>query len=360
MPRAMEQDAGGVLASVVDVYDLASEIGKEFEKLIDAHGADSLTNMMPKVISALEQLERLAMKNEREDSTLQDLRAKIALLESDKQEKAQDRCKFEKELEQIEEHWRSESRDLVALVAKLQEENRRLAGQLKEEPPPPSASPDGNQMEASFMGQLRDTADVLREQNRSKDRDLKAQKHDIDNLQSQLERSTAVARELRRKQKTYQTQVRSLLEERSDFLAQLQEQAREVMSLRQLLGLAQKENQDLTEGLPGVLNGSAQIQTLLAEKSRLEVQVKQLEAQLAAATAAPEPVAEPGPSDDGEDAPVQGPLPYEPDDVPWKRAGESGIRKFFRKLFGEANHLASPKRSLSALSKLTLSSDPLA
>lgn len=28
-----------------------------------------------------------------------------------------------------------------------------------------------------------------------------------------------------------------------------------------------------------------------------------------------------------EDAPVQGPLPYEPDDAPWKKASESGIRK---------------------------------
>jgi hypothetical protein len=45
--EAME--AVDALASVVDVYDLASEIGKEFERLIDAHGADSLTNMMPKV-----------------------------------------------------------------------------------------------------------------------------------------------------------------------------------------------------------------------------------------------------------------------------------------------------------------------
>lgn len=27
-----------------------------------------------------------------------------------------------------------------------------------------------------------------------------------------------------------------------------------------------------------------------------------------------------------EDAPVQGPLPYEPDDAPWKKS-ESGIRK---------------------------------
>lgn len=30
------------------------------------------------------------------------------------------------------------------------------------------------------------------------------------------------------------------------------------------------------------------------------------------------------PADD--DAPVQGPLPYEPDDAPWKKS-ESGIRK---------------------------------
>lgn len=27
------------------------------------------------------------------------------------------------------------------------------------------------------------------------------------------------------------------------------------------------------------------------------------------------------------DAPVQGPLPYEPDDAPWKKTNESGIRK---------------------------------
>jgi len=29
----------------------------------------------------------------------------------------------------------------------------------------------------------------------------------------------------------------------------------------------------------------------------------------------------------GHDAPVQGPLPYEPDDAPWKKSSESGIRK---------------------------------
>ena len=82
--------------SVVDVYDIASEIGKECEKLIDSHGADSITNLMPKVINALELLENLATKNERENTTVQELRAKIAQLESDKIGKAEDRQRFEK------------------------------------------------------------------------------------------------------------------------------------------------------------------------------------------------------------------------------------------------------------------------
>ena len=35
--------------TVVDVYDWAGEIGKEFERLIDSFGADSVTGLMPKV-----------------------------------------------------------------------------------------------------------------------------------------------------------------------------------------------------------------------------------------------------------------------------------------------------------------------
>jgi uncharacterized protein (UPF0305 family) len=82
--------------SVVDVYDIASEIGKEFEKIIDAYGTEAVTSLMPKVINALEHLEGLATKNERENTTVQELKARIAQLESDKVEKAEDRQRFEK------------------------------------------------------------------------------------------------------------------------------------------------------------------------------------------------------------------------------------------------------------------------
>lgn len=79
------------------------------------------------MINALELLENLATKNERENNQLLELRGKISQLENDKIEKAEYRQKFERELEIIEEQWRAESKELVNLVSRLQEENRRLA-----------------------------------------------------------------------------------------------------------------------------------------------------------------------------------------------------------------------------------------
>lgn len=92
----MEEYSVASDVSVVDVYDIASEIGKECEKLIDLFGVESVTNLMPKVINALELLENLATKNERENTTVQELSAKISQLESDKIGKAEDRQRFEK------------------------------------------------------------------------------------------------------------------------------------------------------------------------------------------------------------------------------------------------------------------------
>lgn len=82
--------------SVVDVYDLASDIGKECEKIIDVFGADAVTALMPKVINVLELLEAMATRNESENTRMQELNDRIAHLESEKQEKAMFRQRFEK------------------------------------------------------------------------------------------------------------------------------------------------------------------------------------------------------------------------------------------------------------------------
>ncbi|CAK9823625.1 RILP-like protein homolog [Anthophora retusa] len=361
--------------SVVDVYDIASEIGKECEKLIDLYGVGSVTNLMPKVIHALELLENLATKNEGENTTVQELQAKISQLENDKIGKAEDRQKFEKELEQIEEHWHQESHDLVEMVTRLQEENRRLSEALQETRNDSQYSSKqtftaSQEVDVAVLQHLRSMIDKQREQIRARDKELLQKNTDIENLTAQVEKLGVVGRELKRKQRQAQMQARGLVEERADFLAQLQDQNRELINLRARLGLAKKENEDLSKlqtGCPDLTNKAvydlddpnrprfttAELKEILHERNELKARVSDLEDELELYRPKPETV------EDDKDAPVQGPLPYEPDDAPWKRTSESGIRKFFRKIFSESSSSflvgTSPRRSLSSLSKMALS-----
>lgn len=52
-------------------------------------------------------------------------------------------------------------------------------------------------------------------------------------------------RDSRRRCTMLQTQLKTLCEERADFLAHLQDQGRDINHLRKQLGLAEKENEDL-------------------------------------------------------------------------------------------------------------------
>ncbi|CAD6238915.1 GSCOCG00008553001-RA-CDS [Cotesia congregata] len=369
----MEEYSGSDI-SVVDVYDIASEIGKECEKLIDSFGTDAVTGLMPKVINALELLENLATKNEREITTVQELTARISQLENDKIGKAEDRQRFEKEVEQTEEHWRQESRDLVGMVTRLQDENRRLAEALQESRNDSQDSGKqsftaSQEVDITVLQRLRSMIDKQRDQIRARDRELSQKNLEIENLTIQVEKLSAVGRELKRKQRQAQMQSRGLVEERADFLAQLQDQNRELITLRARLGLARKENEDLTksQGCPDLTNKviydlddpdrprftTAELKEILHERNELKARVSDLEDELELYRPKPET-----PEDD-KDAPVQGPLPHEPDDAPWKKSSESGIRKFFRKIFSETSSGflggSSPRRSLSSLSKMALS-----
>lgn len=360
--------------SVVDVYDIASDIGKEFEKIIDAYGTQAVSTLIPKVVSALESLEGLATKNERENTTVEDLRSRITKLESDKVEKAEDRQRFEKELEQIEEHWREESQDLLSMVTRLQDENRKLSNLLAEKSdksPNDPAQLLSPEVDVVVLQRLRNVIDQQREQIRIRERDLQTKIMEIESLNAQVEKLTVLGRELRRKHRSSQAQVHSLIDERADFLAQLQDQQRELGTLRQRLGLAQKENEDLAKShseVPDLTNKvvydlddpnrprftTAELKEILHERNELKARVSDLEDELEMYR----PKSQESPTSEEEDPPVQGPLPREPEDAPWKKS-ESGIRKFFRKLLSDSNVPflgTTPKRSLSSLSKMALSS----
>ncbi|KAH8357934.1 hypothetical protein KR200_001376 [Drosophila serrata] len=414
---------------VVDVYDLASDIGKEYERIMDRFGTDAVSGLMPKIINTLELLEALATKNERENSTIQELRDKVAQLESEKLEKAEFRRRFEKELELIEEQWRSETNELVDLVSSLQDENKRLVKQTQDLQ---SASAQSSGLGASLtesiismtnhelhsalsdtqvLQRLKEQIYKQRDELKQRERELQDKYSELEHLNIQAERLKGSERDTRRRHKLMQAQVKTLCEERADFLAQLQDQSREINQLRKRLGLAEKENEDLVASYDDGQNDpnrprytTRELKELISERDELLTTIDGLNEQLAELKPPPPPpkakrqrhfsssddsddeddghVADNDDDDDddeeeateadeveppaagetppGHDAPVQGPLPYEPDDAPWKKSSESGIRKFFRKLFSDPSdgNNTFPKRSLATLSKMALSATP--
>ena len=81
--------------NIVDVYDIAATIGKEFEKIIDNYGPETVTDLMPKVIYVLEQLEYLAGRNQKENTEISDLRLAVERLEAEKVAKAEERARYQ-------------------------------------------------------------------------------------------------------------------------------------------------------------------------------------------------------------------------------------------------------------------------
>lgn len=430
---------------VVDVYDLASDIGKEYERIMDRYGTDAVSGLMPKIINTLELLEALATKNERENTTIQELREKIAQLESEKLEKAEFRRRFEKELELIEEQWRSETNELVDLVSSLQDENKRLVKQTQDLQ---SSSAQSSGLGASLtesiismtnnelhsalsdtqvLQRLKEQIYKQRDELKQRERELQDKYSELEHVSGNLhtyicnmhtwsynplaiffqvniqaERLKASERDTRRRHKLMQAQVKTLCEERADFLAQLQDQCREINQLRKRLGLAEKENEDLVQSYDDDQNDpnrprytTRELKELISERDELLTTIDSLNEQLAELKPAPSAkrtrhVSSSDDSDDdddddvvhdddneatddgveadvdddhiagetcvdyidrlsysimlitiflpphtpiarppGHDAPVQGPLPYEPDDAPWKKSSESGIRKLW-------------------------------
>ncbi|GAA54081.1 RILP-like protein homolog [Clonorchis sinensis] len=119
--------------TVLDVYDIAASIGKEFEAIIDRHGPDSVSSLMPKVISVLEELEDFASRFDSEGRELVTLQLAVRRLELEKCERANDRTRSEKEFEQLEETWQKETRELLQLIDRLKEENAQLREAVREQ-----------------------------------------------------------------------------------------------------------------------------------------------------------------------------------------------------------------------------------
>ena len=70
--------------------------GKEFELLIDSHGPEHVTQLMQKVISALEHLEQLSAEKEGENQLVDNLKTTITHLELEDHKRSEERHRHDK------------------------------------------------------------------------------------------------------------------------------------------------------------------------------------------------------------------------------------------------------------------------
>ncbi|CAH8510304.1 unnamed protein product [Dicrocoelium dendriticum] len=118
----------------LDVYDAASSIGHECQLIVSQYGPDILQNLMPKLISVLEDLETCSLYCEKETDEIARLQETAECLRSDCRTQAELQDKADQTLEQMEQSWYCETQRLLSEVTEIEEENNRLAHQLASEP----------------------------------------------------------------------------------------------------------------------------------------------------------------------------------------------------------------------------------
>lgn len=81
--------------TVMDVYDIAADVGQEFERIIDQYGCELLLRLMPKVVRILEVLEvfvsRSAVNPEAEE-----LRRELDRLQQERNDRHEKEMKHQK------------------------------------------------------------------------------------------------------------------------------------------------------------------------------------------------------------------------------------------------------------------------
>lgn len=269
---AMEEDRGSALAAesaleknvaeltVMDVYDIASLVGHEFERVIDQHGCEAIARLMPKVVRVLEILEVLVSRHHVAPE-LDELRLELDRLRLERMDRIEKERKHQKELELVEDVWRGEAQDLLSQIAQLQEENKQLMTNLSHKDASFSEEEfqkhEGmSERERQVMKKLKEVVDKQRDEIRAKDRELGLKNEDVEALQQQQTRLMKINHDLRHRVTVVEAQGKALIEQKVELEADLQTKEQEMGSLRAELG-------KLRERLQGELsqNGEEEPQT---------------------------------------------------------------------------------------------------
>ncbi|XP_034026256.1 RILP-like protein 1 [Thalassophryne amazonica] len=231
--------------TVTDVYDIAAGLGQDLERIIDRFGCESLVGLVPKVVRVLEQLEALVSRGQESE----ELRRELDRLRQERDDRQEQERRHQTELEQVDDMWRGEVKDLMSQISHLQAENNRLlvSVSLQESPITEEDSQKQEGMwekERQAMKKLKDIVDKQRGEIRAKDHQLTLRNEDIEALQMQQQRLIRINQDLRRRIGAVEAQSKALIQRRAELEAAAQLQNQELVALHQEVRRLKKEHQD--------------------------------------------------------------------------------------------------------------------
>ncbi|XP_012878507.1 PREDICTED: RILP-like protein 1 [Dipodomys ordii] len=230
--------------TVMDVYDIASLVGHEFERVIDQHGCEAIARLMPKVVRVLEILEVLVSRHHVAPE-LDELRLELDRLRVERM----DRIEKERKHQKVGGGPRAElvalcpgPRGLVAGLNFSQDSARLVpvAGPWELLTPGLSSAfplPAGmSERERQVMKKLKEVVDKQRDEIRAKDRELGLKNEDVEALQQQQTRLMKINHDLRHRVTVVEAQGKALIEQKVELEADLQTKEQEMGGLRAELG----------------------------------------------------------------------------------------------------------------------------
>ncbi|XP_068995030.1 RILP-like protein 1 isoform X2 [Embiotoca jacksoni] len=231
--------------TVMDVYDIAAVLGREFERVIDRFGCESLVGVVPRVVRVLELLETLVSRGAAGQEA-EELRRELDRLRQERSDRYEQDRKHQKELELVEDVWRGEVQDLLSQITELQAENKRLllSLSLKESPITEEdlQKHEGmSEKERQVMTKLKDLVDKQRDEIRAKEHELTLRNEDIEALQMQQQRLIRINQDLLHRTGVMEAQGKTLIQQRAELEAAAQARQQELGALQLELTRLRKE-----------------------------------------------------------------------------------------------------------------------
>lgn len=221
MSLEMSKDSLNNNVSMVNVYQIATDIGKDLESLIERFGSEDFRDLMPKIIRSLEYLEEAVKKVETKDGNIRNLEDKVAKAEQDLDMKTKKIDQLLHDAEEAAEKKREDDIFWMKQLSELQKENAILKDEVSEKEGIAVKEKVQEQEAVKVLMVMKQTVDKQRNQMRALEKEVTQKTADVDALQEQLERLAKLNQDLHKKNELIQLHAQSLIREKSQLITDI-------------------------------------------------------------------------------------------------------------------------------------------